>query len=66
MVDIDDDALAAAARELGTATKKDTVNTALRLVAERRSRLEALLDDPLALGVGRDIDDHEVMAAARR
>jgi Arc/MetJ family transcription regulator len=42
LVDVDDDALAEAARLLGTATKKDTVNTALREVNERLRRLEAL------------------------
>ncbi|MCO5993991.1 type II toxin-antitoxin system VapB family antitoxin [Actinoallomurus rhizosphaericola] len=30
LVDVDDDALAAAAEVLGTRTKRDTVNTALR------------------------------------
>jgi Arc/MetJ family transcription regulator len=38
MVDIDDDALAGAAAELGTTTKKDTINAALRLIASRRDR----------------------------
>ncbi len=66
MVDLDDDALSAAARELGTTTKKDTVNAALRAVAERRERLAALLEDAGALGVGSDIDDPDVMAGARR
>jgi Arc/MetJ family transcription regulator len=44
MIDIDDDALAAAARVYGTTTKKDTVNAALRDVVERHRRLEALLE----------------------
>lgn len=66
MIDIDDEALAAAASELGTATKRDTVNAALRFTAERRRRLAALLEDPNPLGIGRDIDDPEVMAGARR
>lgn len=66
MIDIDDEALAGAAEELGTSTKKDTVNAALRYVAERRRRLEQLLDDPYALGVGPDIGDEEVMRQARR
>jgi Arc/MetJ family transcription regulator len=34
LVDIDDDVLEAARRRLGTATMKDTVNTALRLAAD--------------------------------
>ena len=66
MIDLDDEALALAAKELGTATKKDTVNGALRFVADRRRRIEQLLEDPLALGVGRDIADPEIMRQARR
>ena len=66
MVDLDDEALARAAEELGTVTKKDTINEALRFVVERRSRLEALLDDPYALGIGPDITDAEIMRRARR
>lgn len=41
-IEIDDDALAAAAAVLGTTTKKDTVNTALREVSARLRRLQAL------------------------
>lgn len=41
-VEIDDDALAAAAQVLGTTTKKDTVNAALREVSARLLRLRAL------------------------
>lgn len=37
-MEIDDDALAGAAAELGTTTKKETINTALRLIASRRDR----------------------------
>jgi Arc/MetJ family transcription regulator len=66
MIDLDDEALALAARELGTTTKKDTVNAALSFVAQRRRRIEQLLDDPLALGVGPDIGDQEIMRQARR
>jgi Arc/MetJ family transcription regulator len=66
MIDLDDDALELAARELGTTTKKDTVNAALEFVAGRRRRIEQLLDDPYALGVGPDIADAEVMRQARR
>jgi Arc/MetJ family transcription regulator len=40
-IDLDEEALAQAMAELGTTTKKDTVNLALREVAERRSRLRA-------------------------
>ena len=35
-IDLDDEALAAAIRELGTTTKEDTVNAALREVGEHR------------------------------
>jgi len=41
-VEIDDDALASAAQVLGTTTKKDTVNAALREVSARLLRLRAL------------------------
>lgn len=66
MIDIDDQALELAARELGTTTKKDTVNAALQFVANRRRRIEQLLDDPYALGVGPDITNPEIMRQARR
>jgi Arc/MetJ family transcription regulator len=66
MIDIDDEALELAAKELGTVTKKDTVNAALAFVANRRRRIEKLLDDPYALGVGPDITDPEIMRQARR
>jgi Arc/MetJ family transcription regulator len=39
---IDEEALAAAAAVLGTKTKKDTVNAALREVGRRLTRLQAL------------------------
>lgn len=42
VVDIDDDALAAATVELGTTTKVDTVNRALSLVGSRSERLAVL------------------------
>jgi Arc/MetJ family transcription regulator len=66
MIDLDDEALAAAAKELGTTTKRDTVNSALRDIAGRRGRVAAILEGPNALGVGEDIDDVDVMASARR
>lgn len=43
VVDIDDEALAAAAKELGTTTKVETVNRALAEIAARSARL-AFLD----------------------
>jgi len=42
LIDVDDDALAQAAALLGTKTKKDTVNTALRETAQRLRRAQAL------------------------
>jgi Arc/MetJ family transcription regulator len=66
MVDIDDEALAAAARVLGTVTKKDTVNAALRLAGARELRIAALLADPRNIGVGPHIADPQIMAGARR
>ena len=66
MIDLDDDALASAAKELGTTTKKDTVNAALAFVASRRQRMERLLDDPYTVGVGPDIANPDVMQRARR
>ncbi|WP_433249796.1 type II toxin-antitoxin system VapB family antitoxin [Streptosporangium sp. CA-135522] len=41
-IDIDDEALAEAMRMLGTSTKKDTVNAALREHVARVKRIEAL------------------------
>lgn len=49
LIDLDEDALAVAANVLGTKTKKDTVNEALREVGHReiRSRmLERFAEDP--------------------
>jgi len=37
LIDVDDDVLESARTHLGTATIKETVNTALRMVAEDRS-----------------------------
>ncbi|MFK4222608.1 type II toxin-antitoxin system VapB family antitoxin [Streptomyces sp. NPDC019890] len=42
VIDLDDDALEAAAKELGTTTKRDTINTALREVTARYRRLRSL------------------------
>jgi Arc/MetJ family transcription regulator len=64
VIDLDDAKLDAAARELGTKTKVDTVNAALAFVAERRRRAE-VFDDPLVWG-SPDLADPEVRASARR
>ena len=62
LVEIDDEYLAAAQRALGTATKKDTVNAALREVAAlaaRRRDLQRLISGGLP-----DLEDQDVMLAA--
>jgi Arc/MetJ family transcription regulator len=41
-IEIDEEALATAAEVLGTRTKKETVNAALREVGQRQVRLRAL------------------------
>lgn len=61
LIDVDDDALAAAAQELGTKTKVETVNRALAEIASRGSRLAAL--DHLRQNDD-DLGDGEVMASA--
>lgn len=65
LVDIDDAALDAARRELGTVTKKDTVNAALAYVAARGERARRAAGSPLLLGVGEDLADPEVRRRAR-
>jgi Arc/MetJ family transcription regulator len=62
LIDVNEDDLAAAARVLNTATKKDTVNGALRAVAAlaaRRRDLQRLVSGGLP-----DLEDAEVMRAA--
>ncbi len=63
MIDIDDDALAAAARELGTTTKVETVNRALSQIASRGQRL-AFVDHMAA--TQDDLADPHVMDGAWR
>jgi len=65
IIDVDDALLEAAQAELGTTTKKDTVNEALRYVAQRQARSRTFIDDPFLLG-GSDLTDPEVMSGARR
>lgn len=66
-IDLDEAALAAAMAELGTKTKKDTVNEALRIVACRQQHAQELLDNALLrIGAGSDVTDPEIMARARR
>jgi len=62
LIDIDDEYLAAAQQALGTVTRKDTVNAALREVtalAARRRDLDRLTSRGLP-----DPDDEDVMRAA--
>ena len=54
MVDLDEETLAAARAELGTATIKDTVNEALRRASSKRDRRVAASLDTLA---GAHLDD---------
>ena len=63
LIDIDDDALARAAKELGTSTKVETVNRALRDIASRRARL-AFLDQ--LRDADDDLGDPDVMESAWR
>jgi Arc/MetJ family transcription regulator len=42
VIDLDDELVASVAKELGTSTKKDTVNAALREVLANRRRAMAL------------------------
>jgi Arc/MetJ family transcription regulator len=63
-IDIDEARLAAAARELGTTNKVDTVNAALDYVAERRRRAQAFRNE-LIFG-SPDLSDPEVRRQARR
>lgn len=51
VIDLDDELLERARRELGTTTKKETVHAALRLAAERSARLEAVQE---LLSIDRD------------
>jgi len=42
VIDIDDEALTEAMRQLGLTTKRDTVNAALREIVDRRRRAAAI------------------------
>jgi Arc/MetJ family transcription regulator len=63
-IDLDPDLLAKAAELLGTRTKKDTVNEALRRVVQDEIRRRHV--DELAAGALPDLADPEIMAAAWR
>jgi Arc/MetJ family transcription regulator len=67
MIDLDEEALALAAKELGTTTQTDTVNAALAFVARgRRSSAAHDFDDPQAFGVGLDAGNDQILPDARR
>lgn len=63
VIDIDDAALTEAASVLGTKTKVDTVNTALREIASRAKRVRDL---DRALDSMADLADPAVMRGAAR
>jgi len=63
-IDLDQDLLAKAAVVLGTKTKKDTVNAALRRVVTDEVRRRHV--DELASGALPDLADPEIMASAWR
>lgn len=67
LIDVDDDALARAASVLGTSTKVETVNQALRLVADRGSHHadQDRFDDLLDL-LGERLAETDVRAQACR
>ena len=62
LIEIDDEYLAAAQQALGTTTKKDTVNAALREVAALAARRRDL--HRLTSGGLPDLEDEDVMRAA--
>jgi Arc/MetJ family transcription regulator len=63
-IDLDPELLARAAKVLGTKTKKDTVNAALRRVVLDQIRRSHV--DELAAGALPDLSDPGVMAGAWR
>jgi Arc/MetJ family transcription regulator len=63
-IDIDEAKLAAAAKELGTTTKVDTIDAALAFVANRHQLAQAF-DDPLMWG-SPELADESLRCAARR
>jgi Arc/MetJ family transcription regulator len=63
-IELDSKLLAEAAEILGTKTKKETVNEALRRVVQSDLRRRHV--DELAAGALPDLADHDIMAAAWR
>lgn len=64
LVDIEDDLLEQVATELGTKTKKDTINSALRDVLRRRTVANHV--EFIRSGAFRDLGDPEVTKQAWR
>ncbi|WP_405132708.1 type II toxin-antitoxin system VapB family antitoxin [Nocardia sp. NBC_01388] len=64
-IDLDDDALNEAMRLMGTTTKKETVNTALREYAKQLKRVEAF-DKLLEMGQRGDFDEAASAHAAAK
>lgn len=65
LVDIDDEALAAAAAELGTSTNVATVNGALREIAARRERARQVREATHLFGDPVGMADPGFMEAVR-
>ena len=65
VIDLDDELVAEAARALGTRTKKDTVNLALREFAARHRRVAAL-EHYAKLAAGWDFEGWEHQRAAEK
>jgi Arc/MetJ family transcription regulator len=63
-IDIDDITLEAAAKQLGTTSKVETVNAALAFAANRAERARAF-EDPLMWG-SPELPDPKLRAQARR
>jgi Arc/MetJ family transcription regulator len=61
MIDVDEEALSAAAERLGTTTKRDTVNEALRRVARSPTQASAMR---AILALATDLGDRDVMENA--
>jgi Arc/MetJ family transcription regulator len=61
MIDVDEEALSAAAERLGTTTKRDTVNEALRRVARSPTQASAVR---AILALATDLGDRDVMKDA--
>ncbi|ROO51418.1 VapB protein of antitoxin of type II toxin-antitoxin system [Micromonospora sp. Llam0] len=66
VIDLDEELLDRARRELGTSTKKETIHEALRLVAERGARLAAIQE---LMSIDRDwdgiVDDDKTPTSGR-